>query len=214
MPIPRRALALLLSLACGSAAGAEEDARLRTDIDRELAQQLWHESQARQACKEKICEIARSKAPAGEDVACAVVKTWPAVDLKEKILRGKLDWPFGNAQCATRLLLARSLIVAAMSQAKYEAKVGKHEVECRLSAKDATTSQLIKFTIDPVVVFENAKAVRAALNWGNVSGSAGAKGALWSASAVDNTFNVLQGIVLEQINEFFGPKCEAALAKP
>jgi hypothetical protein len=47
-----------------------------------------------------------------------------------------------------------------------------------------------------------------------VGGSKAAKGALWSASAVDNTLNVLQGVLLEQVNEFFGPKCEAAGSKP
>ena len=70
------------------------------------------------------------------------------------------------------------------------------------------------FTIDPVVTFENGKAVKAALHWGEVGGSKAAKSALWSASAVDNTLNVLQGVLLEQINEFFGPKCEAAASKP
>jgi len=212
--MPHRAFAALLCLLCGSAVAADEDARLRTDIDKDLAQQLWRESQARKACKAKICEIARSKTPAGEDIACKVVKTWPAVDLKDKILRGKLDWPLGNAQCESQLALARALIVAAMSQAKYEAKVGKHDVKCRLTAKDGTDAQLITFTIDPVVDFEHGKAVRAAIHWANVGGSAGAKSALWSLSTVDNTFHVLEGVVLEQINEFFGPQCEAASVKP
>ena len=49
------------------------------------------------------------------------------------------------------------------------------------------------------------------LGWSNVDGSTLAKTALWSATAVDNTFNVLQGAVLEQINEFLGPKCDDIL---
>ena len=36
-------------------------------------------------------------------------------------------------------------------------------------------------------------------------------GELWSATAVDNTFNVLQGAVVEQINEFFTTSCDEAL---
>ena len=205
-------VALVVSLSVG--ARAEDDPRTRTDIDSELAQQLYRESQARQACKAKICEITRSKTAQGDNVACKVLKTWPAVNLKEKILKDKLDWPWGNAQCEASLALDRSLIVAAVSQPKYEAKIGKHEVECRLAAKDGKDTQTIKFSIDPVVTFENGKAIKAALHWGNVSGSASAKTALWSATAVDNAFNVLQGAVLEQINEFFGPKCDAATSNP
>jgi len=56
--------------------------------------------------------------------------------------------------------------------------------------------------------------VKAALRWGDISGSTAAKSALWSATAVDNTFNTLQSVVLDQINEFFGPKCDAATSKP
>ena len=148
-------VALVVSLSVG--ARAEDDPRTRTDIDSELAQQLYRESQARQACKAKICEIARSKTAQGDNVACKVLKTWPAVDLKERILKDKLDWPWGNAQCEASLVLDRSLLIAAVSQPKYEAKIGKHEVECRLAAKDGKDTQTIKFSIDPVVTFENGK---------------------------------------------------------
>jgi hypothetical protein len=40
-----------------------------------------------------------------------------------------------------------------------------------------------------------------------------AKSAVWSATAVDNTFNVLQRVVIEQINDFFGPSCDEATKK-
>jgi hypothetical protein len=129
------ALSLLMLAFSSAALRAEEDPRARTDIDKALAEQLYRESEARQACKAKICEIARKSAQ-GDNVACKVLKTWPAIDLQEKILKGKLDWPWGNAQCEANLTLDRALIVAAMSQPKYEAKIGRHNVECRLSAKD------------------------------------------------------------------------------
>src|SRR5262252_4757920 len=194
-------------------AGAEDDPRLRTDIDKALAERLYRESLARQGCKTAICDAARSKEAQAGNIECKVVKTWPAIDLKEKILKGKLDWPWGNAQCEANLSLARDLIIAAMAEPKFEAKIGKHEVQCHLEAKDGQDAQTVQFTIDPVVNFENGKAVKASLHWGEVSGSKAAKGALWSASAVDNTLNVLQGALLEQINEFFGSKCDAATSK-
>ena len=71
----------------------------------------------------------------------------------------------------------------------------------------------VTFTIDPVVTFENGKATKAALRWGNVTGTTLVKTAVWSATAVDNTFNVLQGAVLKEINDFFGPSCAEATKK-
>src|SRR5262249_2700401 len=157
-------------------------------------------------CKTQVCEIARKRPPKGPDIACTVLKTWPGVDLKGKILKDKLDWPWGDAQCQTNLALGREQIIAAMSQPRYEAKIGKHHVGCRLGVKDGKDAQTLDFVIEPVVVFENGKAIKASLHWGEMSGSKAAKSALWSASAVDNAFNLLQGAVLNEINEFFGPK--------
>ncbi|HEY8449991.1 MAG TPA: hypothetical protein VIL95_05855 [Bacillota bacterium] len=191
--------------------GAQE--KLRTDIDKTLAEQLVKEAEARRGCKVAICEAARSRVAQGDNISCNVVKTWPDVDLKTKILKGAMEWPFGHAQCEAAITLDRKMLVAAASEAKYEAKIGKHNVSCQLSSKDGKDKHALTFTIDPVVTFEKGKAVKASLNWGNVGGTTIAKSAAWSATAVDNTFNVLQGAVIEQINEFFGPSCDEVAKK-
>jgi hypothetical protein len=192
---------------------AQDDPRQRTDIDKALGEQLYREQQARLGCKVSICEAARSKVAQGDNIACKVVKTWPEIDLKTKILKGAMSWPWGHAQCEAAISIDRKMLAAAMSEAKYEAKIGKHDVSCQLYTKDGKDKHALTFTIDPVVTFENGKAVKAALHWSNVGGTTIVKSAVWSATAVDNTFNVLQGAVIEQINDFFGPSCDKALKK-
>ena len=194
-------------------AGAQDDPRKRTDIDKELAEQLYREQEARRGCKVTICETARSKSAQGDNIACKVVKTWPDIDLKNKILKGAMDWPWGHAQCEASISLDRKLIVAAVAGPNYEAHIGKHDVVCHLNSKDGKDRHTVNLTIDPVVTFENGKATKAALHWSNVTGTTIVKSALWSATAVDNTFNVLQSVVLEQINDFFGPSCDEAVKK-
>ena len=190
--------------------GAEDDPRKRTDIDKGLAEQLYKEQQARRGCKISICEAARSKVAQGGNIACKVLKTWPDIDLKSKILRGAMDWPFGHAQCEASISIDRKMLVGAASEAKFEAKIGKHDVTCQLQTKDGKDKHALTFSIDPVVTFEKGKATKAVLNWANVGGTTIAKSAAWSATAVDNTFNVLQGVVIEQINNFFSACDEAA----
>jgi hypothetical protein len=192
-------------------AAAEDSLTLRADLPPALAQRLVKEAQAREACKKLICEAARLKKADGDPITCNVLKTWPAQDLRDKILRGKLEWKLGHAQCKADIKLDRSVVAKVLSEPKFEMKVGKHKVTCNLEQEDGKETHELNFTIDPVVTFENGKAIKAALNWGDVDGSTLAKTALWSATAVDNTFNVLQGVVLDQINDFFGPKCDAAL---
>ena len=53
---------------------------------------------ARRGCKVSLCESARSKEVQGESFSCMVLKTWPDVDLKTKVLKSAMDWPFGHAQ--------------------------------------------------------------------------------------------------------------------
>src|SRR5262249_18946231 len=114
----RNCACLLAGILCVSLgfARAEDDPRLRMEIDKGLAERLSRESQAREVCKVAICDAARSKDTQSGNISCKVVKTWPAIDLKEKILKGKLDWPWGNAQCEASLSLAKDLIIAAMAQ--------------------------------------------------------------------------------------------------
>ena len=204
-------LCLILSGFDPYAATAQEKKGPRTDLPPALAERLVKEGDAREACKKLICETARSKRVEGDPLTCKVVKTWPAQDLKDKILKAKLEWKWGHAQCEAEVKLDRSLIAKVMTEPKLEIKVGKHKVACNLEQEDGKDSHKLNFTIDPTVTFENGKAVKAALAWSDVDGSTLAKSAFWSATAVDNTFNVLQGVVVEQINEFFGPKCDEAL---
>jgi hypothetical protein len=207
------AAAVAVALIFALPADAQRDPRKRTDIDKALGEQLFKEQEARLGCKIAICEAALSKVAQGDNIACKVVKTWPDVDLKNKILKGAMDWPWGHAQCEASISLDRKLIAAAVSEPKYDAAIGKHDVTCHLNTKDGKDRHTVNLTIDPLVTFENGKATKASLRWSNVTGSTIVKSALWSATAVDNTFNVLQSAVLEQINDFFGPACELVMKK-
>jgi len=66
----------------------------------------------------------------------------------------------------------------------------------------------ISFTITPTVTFAGGKATKATLNWSDIQGSALAKGAVWSAATLDNNVGVFEGTTVEQINAFFGPRCD------
>jgi hypothetical protein len=193
------------------AASAQDKTTPRTDLPPALAERLVKEGQAREACKKLICEAARSNKAEGDPLTCKVLKTWSAQDLKDKILKGKMEWKWGHAQCEAEVKLDRSLVAKVMAEPKLELKIGKHKVACNLEQEDGKETHKLNFTIDPTVTFQSGKAVKAVLGWSEVDGTTLAKSAFWSATAVDNTFNVLQGVVIEQINAFFGPKCDEVL---
>ena len=204
-------IVVFLLLSAIPSARAQGDPRTRTDIDKALADQLYREQQANRGCKIAVCEAARIKSARGDKIACHVAKTWPDIDIKNRFLKGAMDWPWGHAQCEGKFAIERQLIFPSALEPRYEVKVGKHDVVCHI--EDGKDRHTVILTIDPVVTFENGKATKAALRWSNVTGPTIVKSALWSATAIDNMFNVLQGTLVEKINEFLGPGCDEALGK-
>jgi hypothetical protein len=177
-------------------------------VDQALEQRIAKEKEDRRDCKIKICDAALNKKADGEDIACKVVKTWTVADLKEKILKDRIDWPFGNAQCAAEVKLARKTLSKVLSGGEVEAALEKRNITCTLDQKDGKDKYSISFSITPVVKFKDGKAVKATLNWSDIQGSAVAKGAVWSTATLDNYTGILDGAVVDSINDFFGPHCD------
>jgi hypothetical protein len=164
------------------------------------------EREARKSCKVAICAAFRNKT-AGPDVACNVVKTWRKEQIDKMISKAKVSWPFGRVQCVTQVNLKRDDLQKATAEAKLEAKLAKHEVKCTVDRGNEPASE-ITFDFSPTVTFEGGKATKAQLNWGKVEGPAIVKGAMWTVAGADNTFNVLQGTLVEDINDFMTKKCD------
>ena len=94
-----------------------------------------------------------------------------------------------------------------MTEDKFELQLDQHSVVCKVDQdKDAPTD--ITFDFSPKVSFEKGKATKAKINWGKVTAPTLVKGALWTATAADNTVNVLSSTLVDDINDFIGKKCD------
>jgi hypothetical protein len=122
--------------------------------------------------------------------------------------RGKVTWPWGYARCSTNLKFDRAELVKSMTLPEFEAKFDQHDIRCELEGE--TEKFEVKLQIQPKVTFKEGKAVKASLNWGKIEAPKLAKTALWSATAADNSFGVLQTIVVDDINEFIQTRCMEA----
>jgi hypothetical protein len=97
------------------------------------------------------------------------------------------------------------MLVKGMTSPDFEAQFDKHDIRCELEGEKEKYE--VQLQIQPKVTFKQGKAVKASLNWGKIEAPKLAKTALWSATAADNSFGVLQSIVVEDINEFIQTKC-------
>ncbi len=173
----------------------------------ELTPEEIAEREGRKACKVMICAAFHMKKAEGGDITCSVLKTWRKEQLQKMIERAKVSWPWGRVKCVADIRLKRADLIKAMTEPQHIAELDKHQVNCEIEREKEAPAK-ISFAFAPKVTFANGKATKAALNWGTIEAPALVKGAMWTATATDNTFNVLQSTVIEDINDFIGPKCD------
>lgn len=213
------ALAAAAALACAVAAAPSaaqdkaaekpaEGARLKLE---DLTPEELKEREARKECKVRICAAFHNRQSDAGDVTCNVLKTWRKEQLSKMVERAKVSWPWGAVKCVADIRLRRGDLAKAMTEDKHEATLDKHTVACEV-AREGDKPAEIKFDFTPKVTFEKGKATKASLNWGTVEGPAIVKGIMWTATGTDNTLNVLQGTVVEDINDFIGAKCDEVKA--
>ena len=165
------------------------------------------EKESRKACKADICSAFRGRQATGGDISCNVVKSWRKEQLSKLVGKMKVSWPYGPVRCTSKVMLKRAELIKAMTDDKLELQLDKHSVACVVEREkeDPTT---ITFDFSPKVTFEKGKATKAKINWGKVEAPTLVKGALWTATAADNTINLLSGTLIEDINDFIDKKCD------
>lgn len=198
--------AVWLAVVIGFAGAGPALAQLTTKADEVLTPEEQAEREGRKACKVAICAAFHNKAGA-EDISCNVLKTWRKEQLQKMIERAKVSWPWGRVKCVADIHLKRADLVKAMTEPTYVADMDQHQVNCEIE-RDKDGPAKISFAFKPKVTFAGGKATKASLNWGAIDAPTLVKGAMWTATATDNTFNVLQSTLIEDINDFIGPKCD------
>lgn len=179
--------------------------------DAELTPEERSERDGRKACKVAICDAFHNR-KAGADIACDIVKSFRKTQLEKMAGKAKVSWPWGRVVCKAAVKLKRDLLIKALAEDKLEAEFDQHKVACTVDReKEGPAEITAEFT--PKVTFEKGKAVKASLNWGKVDGPALIKGAMWTATATDNTLGVLQSTIVEDINDFTSNKCDEVKAE-
>jgi hypothetical protein len=163
------------------------------------------EREGRRACAVELCSTLYNRRHAEGQVSCTIQKTWRKEVLSKILARGKVSWPWGDTRCGFDIKVERSLLVKAMQEPDLEAQLDTYDIRCLIeNAKDKYD---VTLQLRPKITFKQGKAVKASLNWGKIEAPALAKTALWSVTAADNTFGLLQSTAVDDINEFIGTKC-------
>ncbi|MGO4683222.1 hypothetical protein [Hyphomicrobium sp. 2TAF46] len=189
------------------AKAADDSGKVLGDPDGPLTPEEKAEKEARQACKVDLCRAFHSKEATGKDIACHVIKSWRKEQLVKLVAKLKVTWPYDGAHCSTDLTVNHAELVKAMAAPKAELEFAKHTVTCSIASEKKGATDF-SFDLTPKVTFENGKATKAQAHWGKIEAPTLIKSALWTATAADNTVNILSSSIVDEVNEFISKRCD------
>jgi hypothetical protein len=169
------------------------------------------EREGRRACKAAMCAAFRNPAN-GKNVACRITKSFRKEQLQKIVSKAKVSWPWGRVICNADLKADRATLSKALSAGNQVVKFPPHKVACSIE-HDGEAASNITAEMTPEVTFDTGKATKAVMNWGKVEGPALVKGLMWTATATDNTVNVLGSMVVDDVNDFVTVKCDEVKAE-
>lgn len=194
-------LAGLLAVGAGPPSSrAEDDSARASETEAEKK-----ERETRRQCAIALCSTLHLQKPASGIVTCNVQKTWRKEVLTRILSRGRVSWPWGDTRCVSDLTFDRATLVKAMQSSDFEAQFDTYAVRCQIAGEKEMYD--VTAELRPKVTFKQGRAVKASLNWGKIEAPTLAKSALWSITAADNTFGLLQNIAVEDINDFIYTRC-------
>ena len=207
--ITHLARVLASAVLLGGTLGPAAQAQLVSGPTDNLTPEELAERESRKACKVAICSALHNR-KAGDDVSCNITKSWRKEQLDKIVGKGGVSWPWGKVVCVAPIKLKRDMLISALAGAKVEADIGQQSLTCEVDRTEGKAE--IKAEFSPKVTFEGGKATKAVLHWGKIDAPTLVKGAMWTATATDNTFNVLQSTIVDDINRFATEGCDEVKA--
>ena len=208
LPLPALLVAALVLGPGRTAIGADAPATGASLASSEanLTPEERAEREGRRACKAAMCAAFRNPDNV-QNVACDITKSLRKEQLQKIVSKAKVSWPWGKVVCMSAIKADRATLAKALSADKLTVKFEQHKVACKVEREKDEPAD-ITAEMPPEVTFEKGKAVKTVLNWGKVEGPTMVKGLMWTATATDNTVNVLGSMVTDDLNDFVTKKCD------
>jgi hypothetical protein len=180
--------------------------------------ELGGETKAIDACDKRLCAILQQKDPTGEDLKCALTKTWAKSTLKDADQRN-VQWMFGDARCTIHIDISRAKIVGAIAGGKVKFWVPPHTANCIVEQDGQMKT--VTATLAPKIVFQDGKAEKIWINLMNVDGPTGIKATLTTAAQLNDSIGLFHRAMLKSVNGYIYKHCpkhypltQAAAAAP
>ncbi len=159
---------------------------------------------ANKACEKRLCTLILEKPAKGEDLSCALAKTWPKTTLKggeSKLVK----WGFGDARCEVDLKVSRAILLSALTLPTYSLEIPEHQVKCEVETDGVMKP--VEASLAPRIDFKNGKADKVWINLKDVSGPASIKTTVKAAAGLEDSLGIFHKSMIKSINKFVHKQC-------
>src|SRR5581483_10976096 len=189
MPAARAAAILVLLLAASGAAALEAQPGEQKAID---------------ACDKRLCTMLQTKDPSGEDLKCALTKTFTRSTLKEGDT-AQVKWGFGDARCSVQINITRAAIVTAVTAKSYKFWVPLTTANCVVELDGQLKTVTAK--LEPKIEFKDGRAEKVWINLREVEGPAAIKATLTLGAQLNDSVGLFHRSMLKSINGYIYKLC-------
>jgi len=185
--------------------------------DARALEPLRGEEAAIKACDKRLCALLTQKNPKGEDLKCALTKTWQKSQIKEAE-SSKLTWGYGDARCSVDINISRATLLEAMGAHERKFRLPSHTVNCVVE-QDGKLEK-VTATLAPRITFKDGKADKIWVNLREVEGPAGIKAVLVTAAELADRLGLFHKRMVKSVNRYIERHCPrefpevASKAKP
>jgi len=156
------------------------------------------------ACEKRLCTMILGRKPDGNDLKCAIAKTWAQSSLKGGENKG-VSWVFGDARCAVDVTLSRADLYAALTLPKHTVKIPPHTVKCVVERDEQVKPVTIKLA--PKLEFKGGRADKVWINLKEIEGPDDVKGTVWVAAGLEDKLGLFHKPLIKSINKFMHEQC-------
>jgi hypothetical protein len=160
------------------------------------------EAKAIDACDKRLCTMLQQKNPSGDDLKCALTKTWAKSSLSGDRTVG---WGFGDARCTIQIDISRARIVATVTDKETKFAVPAHTAHCIVEQDGEMKT--VKATLAPKIVFKGGKAEKIWINLLHVEGPPAIKATMTTAAQLNDTIGLFHRNMLKAVNGYIYKHC-------
>jgi hypothetical protein len=102
-------------------------------------------------------------------------------------------------------------MIDALTKPEYEYKLPIHTVRCDIEREKEVMK--VSVSMAPKFQFKDGKVTKAWLGIGTIEAPSVVKGAIWTAAQLEDTFGIVHGDLLREVNKFVYERCPKQLEK-